>query len=532
MIERLIENWLDNANERGGYEEAFCQALAARGYQIVHRSSHGQLEQGKDVIAISQNGEICAYQLKAGNLNQHRWRGISGEINDLVESAILHPNIHPGSRFKPYLVSNGEITDPVRMDIIAKNLAWVARDREPLQLILRGDLLKWFVDLQGRFLPTTPVDFQRFLTLYLADKRDFLDKSAFCEFLESFLPIDASTPRAEIRRIFSATAVLANYILSGHRSAGNHLAVAEGWTIVIVYLLRLAEPFRAYRRIWEPALRLCISAMEDALQLLADEALSNKHLIEGDPSIDLPFIPTRRTIVLGRLAGLAIYRRIVGKQHPQEFELFGRVLDDFDPRQLHFWGEGASPCFLSMALIVWCYGLEGRACRMAGSVIKTISQGNSRGEPAGLADAYFEPQDLFQAQAAGEIPFGYRQSFVGRSQSIRTFIEFVTRRGRKRLLEQLWYEISDVDPTEFVPTSAADAYRWRCRKGDSQARKWPRPQSWAALLQQSTQRSTPPLLLCTHFPELLIPFFLTFPHRMTPELSRFLDIRIMDLVQS
>ena len=263
MIERLIENWLDNVNERG-YEAAFCQALAARGYRIVHRSSHGPMEQGKDVIAVSWDGEICAYQLKTGNLDQRLWREITGEVIDLVESAILHPNIDPNQRFKPYLVANGEITDAVRLDIVAKNLSWRTRGREPLELVLKHDLLKWFVDLQGRFLPTTPVDFQRFLTLYLAEKRDFLDKQAFCEFLESFLPIDIETPRAEIRRIFSATAVIANYILSGYQSVRNHLAVVEGWTIVIIYLLRIAESFKSYRKMWKPPLRLCIDAMEEA----------------------------------------------------------------------------------------------------------------------------------------------------------------------------------------------------------------------------------------------------------------------------
>lgn len=140
---------MDNVNERG-YEAAFCQALAARGYRIVHPSSHGPREQGKDVIAIAQDREVCVYQLKTGNIDQRLWRDITGEINDLVESAILHPNIDPGVRFKPYLVANGQISDAVRLDIFAKNQSWRARDREPLQLILKDELFKWFVDLQGR----------------------------------------------------------------------------------------------------------------------------------------------------------------------------------------------------------------------------------------------------------------------------------------------------------------------------------------------------------------------------------------------
>ena len=529
MIERLVENWLDNVNERG-YEAAFCQALSARGYRIVHRSSHGPMEQGKDVIAIAQTGEVCAYQLKTGNIDQRLWREITGEVVDLVESAILHPNIRPEVRFKPYLVTNGQITDAVRLDIFAKNAAWRARDREPLQLILKDELFEWFVTLQGRFLPTTPVDFQRFLSLYLAEKRDLLDKAAFCEFLESFLPIDEEVKRSEIRRVFAATAVIANYILSGFQLAKNHLAVAEGWMIVIAYLLRIAESFKAYRRLWEPSLELCISAMDAALEDLAEEALASKHFIQGDPSVDLRLVPLRTTMVLGWLAGFSMYKRLNGCVHSREFDMYAKILDNFNPHQLDFWGETASPCFLAMALLVWSYGREGRACRMAASIVRTISEANKHGQAVGLPDAYLQPQELVEAFVKGETPFGYRQSFTGRSQSIQTFIEFIARRQRKRILEQQWYGICDIDPAEFVPTNPVDIYRWRCKKGDSQTRKWSRPQEWSALLDIAEQKQTPALLLCSAYPELLPLFFLVFPHRMPPHLSRFLDHKVMDCV--
>jgi hypothetical protein len=527
LIERLVENWLDNVNERG-YEAAFCQALSARGYRIVHRSSHGPMEQGKDVIAIAQSGEVCAYQLKTGNIDQRFWREITGEVVDLVESGILHPNIGPGVRFKPYLVTNGQITDAVRLDIFAKNAAWQVRDREPLQLILKDELFKWFVDLQGRFLPTTPVDFQRFLGLYLAEKRDMLDKAAFCEFLESFLPIDEDVKRSEIRRIFAATAVIANYVLSGFQVAKNHLAVAEGWMVVIAYLLRIAESFKGYRRLWGPFLELCVASMDSALEDLAEEALASKYFVQGDPSVDLRFVPIRTTIVLGWLAGFSIYRRLKDCKHPQDFEMYGKVLDHFRPHVLDLWGEAAAPCFLAMVLLVWCYGREGRACRMATSVIRTIFEANGQREAVGLPDAYFQPKELIDAFVKGESPFGYGQSFTGRSQSIQTFIEFIARRHRKKILQQQWYGISDIDLAEFVPTNPADIYRWRCKKGDSQTRKWARPQEWSVVLETAEQKRTPELLLCSIYPELLPIFFLVFPHRMTPHLSRFLDHAVIN----
>jgi hypothetical protein len=45
VIERVIENWLTNANERS-YQLAFCQLLASEGESVVYVSPHGSLEQG------------------------------------------------------------------------------------------------------------------------------------------------------------------------------------------------------------------------------------------------------------------------------------------------------------------------------------------------------------------------------------------------------------------------------------------------------------------------------------------------------
>jgi len=294
------------------------------------------------------------------------------------------------------------------------------------------------------------------------------------------------------------------------------------------YLLRIAEHFKGYRRLWEPSLELCVSAMDSALEDLTTEALASRYFMQGDPSVDLRFVPMRTTITLGWLAGFSIYRRLKGNIHPKDFEMYGKVLDHFTPHGLDFWGEGGAPCLFLMALFVWCYGVEGRACRITASAIRTISQANRTREAVGLPDAYFQPKDLIDAFVRGESPFGYGQSFTGRSQSIGTFIEFIARRSRKKLLQQQWYGISDIDLAEFVPTNPADIYRWRCRKGDSQTRKWARPQEWDKVLETAEQKSTPPLLLCSGYPELLSLFFLVFPHRMTPHLSRHLDYAVME----
>ncbi len=106
MIERVLENWLDNVNERG-YETAFCQALIAQGHTIIRRPAHGPTEHGKDIVSRDQKKAIHAYQLKTGDLTKSSWRQIRDEVVELVEVPIQEPGISGASKFTPHLVTNG-----------------------------------------------------------------------------------------------------------------------------------------------------------------------------------------------------------------------------------------------------------------------------------------------------------------------------------------------------------------------------------------------------------------------------------------
>ena len=107
MIERVVENWLDNTNERG-YENAFCQLLTAKGHTIIRRPVHGPTEHGKDIVSRDQKGRLHAYQLKTGNLDKSTWRLIRGEVEELISVPLQEPGVSPKTRFTPHLVTNGE----------------------------------------------------------------------------------------------------------------------------------------------------------------------------------------------------------------------------------------------------------------------------------------------------------------------------------------------------------------------------------------------------------------------------------------
>jgi hypothetical protein len=145
MIERVVENWLTNAGERGGYEIAFRQLLSFQGHRILHKSSHGPMEQGKDIITIGPDGIPCAYQLKAErDISLTTWRKIKGEVDELLEIPIQHPSVSNDSpNHRAYLVNNGYLKDTVRRLIHDHNRVAKRRGIPELHVIQLGDLVKF-----------------------------------------------------------------------------------------------------------------------------------------------------------------------------------------------------------------------------------------------------------------------------------------------------------------------------------------------------------------------------------------------------
>ena len=131
MLEKAIEHWLTNANEKG-YQPAFVNALISRGDTVLYNSKHRPLEQGKDVASRDASGGLNAYQLKGLNLDITRWRQWHGELVELVSMGIRHPSVAPGEHHRAYLVTNGTVADEALVYIRDFNADNAARSPEGL----------------------------------------------------------------------------------------------------------------------------------------------------------------------------------------------------------------------------------------------------------------------------------------------------------------------------------------------------------------------------------------------------------------
>ena len=168
MNERLVEDWLTNANERT-FQTPFAQSLLSSGIEVV-RVGHGPHEHGKDIIAVDEHGRVHAYQLKSGDVGLTELQAIYGQLVALVETP-QHPGLGTKRQHQSYLVMSEELSMPAADRLRAHNAGWKQRGYKPLKTISGAQLLTRFTKMSANFWPQRPQDARTFLSLYLADGR-------------------------------------------------------------------------------------------------------------------------------------------------------------------------------------------------------------------------------------------------------------------------------------------------------------------------------------------------------------------------
>ena len=438
MIERVVENWLTNAKERRGYEIPFCQCLMMNGYKVLHLSSHGQMEQGKDIIAIDKNGVPCAFQLKAGNITTGVWRDIKGEIDDLIEIPINHPSIDKSVKHRAFLVTNGKINDKIRTDIDDRNANYKRKGFPELEIIVGSELLTEFIKIHGSFLPSEPKDFKSFLELFLSDGTDMLNKELFSNLLTSILFENKETESYSIiRQKIASGVLLSQYVLSPYELKKNHVAIVEGWILFCAYVLGLVEKYKLPEKYWRPSYELIIQRINEQLSLLKEEVVCRDNYIEGYALGDGDVIyKARITIVMGWLSALELFQKRIDRK----YELDGSIYDyikEYYPDKTWFWGESATPFFILMCLFLSEYGDEELSNSIINDLLLEITMENNIREGKGIPDPYYSPKEVIGSifdMPEFEIDW---KSFLGSSYHLSVLVDILVRRNKRNILNEL-----------------------------------------------------------------------------------------------
>jgi hypothetical protein len=526
MKERLVGDWLTRINERG-YELAFCQTLLSKGLRIIRRG-HSPIEHGKDILAIAEDGNVHAYQLKTGDFAQADILKFHDQLKMLVETRPIHPSLPASFEYRPYLVTTGEFADPAISLVKELNAGWTARGLPALVLINGNELHVDLVALSSDFWPVEPPAVHRFRALYLVDGRGDFDREQFAQFLMEVLAGPKSGLALERRA--AAANIFASYLLDDFTMQRDYWNVFRGWTICAAQIAWAGESGDFDAKYWDDSYQMARDEAAAALQQLCIEVLEKDSLRVLDRELD-ELARTRNTIAL---AAAGCWQLLAKAQPDFNEEGFRKtvalLLDLIDRGRLFVWGEGALPQFLILFWLLESAGRYVEANSLLVVLIEAVADRNARDSQLPLEDPYTDADDclvkLFSGSRNPQRPKGVQ------SYSLFPLVLIAARRNLRSPLEQLWPKISLVDVTWFEPPKPAEELRWHCEEGKEFLCASAQPQSWKVLCEfanRDRQEFLPQVIRNDATFALL--FLLAFPHRFSPRFVKHLDTLVRQLYQ-
>jgi hypothetical protein len=517
--ERLVEDWLTSINERG-YEVPFSQSLLANGYKIL-RTGHSPTEHGKDVIAVSPAGAVCAYQLKTGDFGQAEVSKYLEQINMLVETRPIHPGLSGDFTYQPYLVTTGDFKQPALSLIKELNASWQNRRLPSLTPINGRQLHVDFVSLSSDFWPTDPPKIRNFRELYLANGRGDLNATQFARFLIEILR-DAKSG-LDLERRVSAANVFASYLLGEFYRQEDHWSVFQGWMICAAQIAWTGESREVDSNFWRKSLSLARSGSLGALRALSAEVLSQDGFVVRGREID-DYTRVRNTIAIAATACWQLVATELEHSSKTLQQALGQTTDLIHRGRLFVWSEGAFSCFLQLLWLLEKGGKLPEANSLLLELIEAVALQNCIDSEEPLADPYASPDECLVALLAGATGERGASGRAVNSYTLFSLVLLAVRRGLRAQLEKLWPQISRVTLKWFEPTRPVDNLLWHCPDGKECTGAFAQPQSWKEL-REIALRDRKNLLPETikEDTDFAIMFLLAFPHRIAPAIVKYVD---------
>ena len=447
MLERIIENWLDNASERS-FQQPYCYMLAADGHTIIHSTRHSAMELGKDIITIDPDGIPCAFQLKTGNISLAKWQNeVIRQIDDLVVGKIPDSLVNSPNHHKSYLVTNGRIEEEVIRAIDDRNQTWKSQNQPYLNLkpIARGQLLERATKLGTELWPSELSDTKTLLEMFLENGEGVIPKAKLASLFESTVPLglldNGKEPsKRHCARSIASAGLLCAIVTSNFSKKNNHVAEIEAWTLYIAYVLAVAERWGLLAKIYKNELKIAKDSIYNSLANLCDEIREREHFAEGDAFADPYVYRVRMTWLLGLMSIYALWR-LRDEIDKNETDVFLREFCKKKQHLLELWGEAAIPQFLAF---LWYFRKINATMGPTISLyhlISAICQRNGPNSRTFLANPYYEADDILPHNLApilgsGEDPL--EETFTGSSYALEGLVHLFVRTNWKQTMKDLW----------------------------------------------------------------------------------------------
>lgn len=530
MIEKLLEDWLDNANETS-YQPCFVHMLSARGYTVLHSTRHCSLEYGKDVLAIDPDGVPCAFQLKGKpsariTLNEFR-STIQDQLIQLMSQPIIYPGIDTEQVHRSFLVFNGFFDEEVHRAVDDLNRGPYG---SKVRLLGRGELLEWVKESGLSLWPTEIGSYRDLLELFLYDGSGLLPLDRLAAVLERMLGLgddDRPFARSRLNRVAPSAALFTGIATSGFAASGNHFAVASAWCIYCISLIGSAD--RANLSLDGPAestLRLAEAAIKDALVALWEETLESENLLVGSPLTDMDVVKWRFTLLCGVLSSLWFFPNEGSEDESRRRAVETWIRDQ--KMSFDIWGEGAIPCIISFLFLLRRTDPSRRSDAELSELLKIVVSLNQRKSPVALADPYYGFEDIVRHRLgliSNEVSATLREeSFAGTSYMAELVLHLAARERLKLRCRLSWPAFNRLGHKRFSPATSWQYCRLRCPTGMEETRYYPEEYEWQRLCRNADCET------CDYLPEqlsskphLLLLWCILAPWRLTTEVGRVLS---------
>jgi hypothetical protein len=518
LYKKIIENWLTNVNEIG-YQIPFCSVLLSHGYTVLYVVRHGPGEHGKDIIARDPTGKLTAFQLKSGKIRLSDWRKIHDEVRDMVVLPVKYPGVKNSEKHTPILVTNGELTTDAKDSINEYAETWHNNGSEMLEVWTGQKLLKMFVDSHGSYFPSEVDDFRHLLELYCLNPYERFSSGKFAKFLENISSRELIGNKAiQKKRSIESLVLLASYIIGQYESALNYLSALEGWTILAITILKVAERDNISARNYTPSLSLVKKAYERNLSLLKQEIIKSPNFIQPQFILtEFILIGTRVTILLGWIA--AAYLQNDEEEYKHEIvEVLQREI-----KNSTFIGEIDWPSIMILILCFEKISKNDKAKQILTNWVYWIVNSNTGKGAVGVASPYWTHERVIKNNL-GLLRPHEREGFLKRSFTLLPSLDMMVRRNLRDEIDSVWYHISKITFCNFEPDKEYELLSWENEKGSLDLINWGQPVSWSKWKEEVQKVNLDGFskLLLAH-KEWLLPFVLTYPHRLNRKMNALID---------
>jgi len=520
MQEKLVEEWLTKAGERGGIDQAFGQWLVSQGHEILWLG-HSRTEFGKDIVTVDQAGNFHAFQIKDEDLSLAELRKHDAQINELIDIPIVHARVPSGSLHTPHLVTSGIAKEEAMLKIRAKNEGLRAKGLPELNLVDRGSLVPRFVEMADNFWPDKPKNIRDFFSFYLAEGRGDFDAKRFASLLFELLPTGEIAGK-NIRRCPTALCIIGNYMLSSFERENDHWSLFRGWCIIASYVLWHAKKTGLAEQHWRGAFLLAKDSSIDRLRQLARESFADNALAPKNFEFD-DYTRSRNTVIAGVLAAFCLLKEAATSEEKAESLRILNLL--ITNGRLIVLGEQALPMIFLVLWISEAHMPSLEIIKLLMQYVITACERNghaSDDEP--IPPPHTDIDEILAHLFSSKPPPEKRKK--GKSLwGIEALVHILARRGERDFLSQNWQSITKLDLITFNANDVDDLLLWHEASGREEQRKPRKTESWNRLVQESHQ----PLedRLPSHFSfdiDFALIYFLAYPHRISTSLVGHLDL--------